>query len=96
MNFNPSSRIRVECNNWYELDDRMIKVCLRNGNTVILNPDYRDLWLAIGYGTVLSDLRNAVKDRIDDDTFDALLNTLLRIDLINIIEPQDEFNSIFN
>lgn len=96
MNFDPDSQIRLECNNWYEIDNDLIKICMRNGYTILLNPNYKEVWLGIGYGITLSDLKINLKDKITDEEFYRILEELNEIELINIIQPKDEFDVIFN
>lgn len=94
--YNLESQIRVECNNWYEIENDLIKVCLRNGSTILLNPKFKQLWLEIGYGCKLSELWDKVKSNILEKDFINIIDKLSEVELINVIQPEDEFDSIFN
>lgn len=95
LDFNNDLFIRIECNNWYEIEDGLIKACLRNGHSVILNKTYHDLWLSIGYGSTLENLV-IQNQNLTHQEICILLKKLYEVELVNLIATENEFDTIFN
>ena len=95
IDFNNDLFIRIECNNWYEIEDGLIKACLRNGHSVILNKTYHDLWLPIGYGSTLENLV-IQNQNLTHQEICILLKKLYEVELVNLIATENEFDTIFN
>ncbi len=95
INYNNDLFVRIECNNWYEIENGLIKACLRNGHSVILNKIYHDLWLSIGYGNTLKNLVIQNQNLSFKEICDLLQN-LYEVELINLIAAENEFDTIFN
>lgn len=96
IKYDVESLVRIECNNWYELDNQLLKACLKNGHSVILNTIYKKIWLKIGYGTTIADLIKEFVDTMPEDDIYQILYNLYKAELINIISSEDEFDVIFN
>lgn len=86
--------IKWECNNWYLRDDKYVSVTCQNGDQVILNKQYTDIWQKIDYQISYTDLLKKCDEYSETEVRDAVSH-LEDIGIIVVLNESNIFDRIF-
>ncbi|MBZ9637410.1 hypothetical protein [Clostridium sp. FP1] len=87
--------IKWECNNWYLREDNFIQICTQNGGNVILNKTIAKIWISIDYETSIEELWNKVRSIVSWEELSSAVEQLHLYNLVQLVDVENEFDSIF-